>query len=33
MKAALFQGPEKGLIIGEKEKPTPGPNDVLVKIK
>lgn len=33
MKAALFRGPEKGLIIGEKEKQTPRPKDVLVKVK
>ncbi|KAG9565791.1 hypothetical protein KCU71_g3399, partial [Aureobasidium melanogenum] len=33
MKAALFEGPKKGIRIGEIEKPTPGPRDILVKIK
>ncbi|KAE8331444.1 chaperonin 10-like protein [Aspergillus sergii] len=33
MKAALWYGPEKGLIIGEKEKPKPGNNQVLVRVK
>lgn len=33
MKAVLYQGQEKGVTIGEAEKPTPGPNDLLVKIK
>jgi D-arabinose 1-dehydrogenase-like Zn-dependent alcohol dehydrogenase len=33
MKAALYYGADKGLVIGEKDKPTPGENDVLVRIK
>lgn len=32
MKAAVFHGPEKGLIVQDWEKPRPGPGEVLVKV-